>query len=148
VEAASEELQDRVFREIKMGTIFSTDRIALDSHFSVEIAGNRYYNWMRQELDRGAALSISYYKEEPVAFSITKPAANGVCDGIMGGVFAEHRNRGLGFLAIEATNQTAEKYGAKKIQTKVSSNNLPILRLHVSGGYEIVHMEEVLVKHV
>jgi hypothetical protein len=70
-----------------------------------------------------------------------------VYDAFLGGVFSEAANKGLGFLALYANMQSIRSQGGLKIITRVSSNNLPILRLHLQYGYDITDMNYILVKH-
>lgn len=144
---ADDFLMQKMLDEIQEGKIFSTDRIAIDPIFSPEIAGRRYCNWAKDEIEKGAKVSIAYYKDEPVAFGISKKIDENKYDAFLGGVFKESANKGLGFMAIQANNEMIILNGGKTIVTHVSSNNLPILRLHMQFGYEIKDMQYILVKH-
>ncbi len=147
VEKAEGELLDKILQEIETGTIFETDRIARDPHFSQEIAGRRYANWTKDELDRGAEAVISYYKGQPAAFGINSCSEGTVYDAFLGGVFTEAANKGLGFLALYANMESIRRQGGTRIVTRVSSNNLPILRLHMQYGYGITDMNYILVHY-
>jgi hypothetical protein len=147
VERAERDMLDKILAEIENAEIFETDRIARDPFFSKMIAGRRYANWTRDELDKGAEAVAAYYKEEPVAFGINMPSDGTVYDAFLGGVFSEAANKGLGFLALYANMQSIRSQGGLKIITRVSSNNLPILRLHLQYGYDITDMNYILVKH-
>lgn len=147
VRRAEGEVLDKILQEMEAGDIFETDRIARDPHFSKQIAGRRYANWTRDELDRGAEAVISYYKEQPVAFGINLRSEGTVYDAFLGGVFTESANKGLGFLALYANMESIRQQGGTRIVTRVSSNNLPILRLHMQYGYGITDMNYILIKH-
>lgn len=147
VNRAEGELLDKILQEIETGTIFETDRITRDPYFSQKIAGKRYANWTKDELNKGAEAVISYYKEQPVAFGINMCSDGTVYDAFLGGVFSEAANKGLGFLALYANMESIRSQGGTKIITHVSSNNMPILRLHMQYGYEITDMNYVLVRH-
>ena len=56
-------------------------------------------------------------------------------------------NKGLGFAALYANYVSIKNQGGRKIVTRVSSNNSPILRLHIQYGYVITNMNYILVKH-
>lgn len=144
---ADESILKKVLDEIREGSIFDTDRIARDPDFSKRIAGERYYNWSCDEIGRGAKTVVAYYKDEPVAFGINKIVGGTRYDAFLGGVFSKVQNRGLGFLALYANMESVRYQGGKIIETRVSSNNLPILRLHMQYGYEIKDMNYILVKH-
>lgn len=148
VEIATDKIKNKVLKEIAGGEIFSTDRIAIDPVFSKEIAGRRYYNWCIDAINKGASLEITYYKGEPIAFNInSQPDDKGVCDGLLGGVFAEALNRGLGFLVLYTELESCKSLGGKAVISTVSSNNLPILKLHIQYGFEIREMNYVMIKH-
>lgn len=147
VSRAEGEALDKILQEIETGDIFETDRIARDPYFSQQIAGMRYANWTKDELDRGAEAVISYYKKQPVAFGINLCSEGTVFDAFLGGVFTESANKGLGFLALYANMESIRQQGGTRIVTRVSSNNLPILRLHMQYGYGITDMNYILVKH-
>lgn len=148
VSTATEEIREKVLNEIFEGNIFSTDRIAIDPKFSRKLAGNRYCNWCRDAINKGASLEIAYYKNEPVAFNINaQPDDKRVCNGLLGGVFVEALNRGLGFLVLYTELESCKKLGGKAVISTVSSNNLPIMKLHMQYGFDIKEANYVLIKH-
>lgn len=140
-------IRNHVLDTIRSGSIFATDRIALDPLFSREMAGERYYNWVNDELERGARLVIAYYKDNPIGFGVNKNLGNNVYDAFLGGILPDAANKGLGFAALYANYVSISKQGGVKIVTRVSSNNPPILRLHMQYGYVTTSMNYVLVKH-
>jgi len=149
MERASGTALDAVLGEIRRGEIFDTDRIAQDKAFSVETAGKRYYNWCCDALDAGAFMGIIYYKDTPAAFNLAKEinGSSGVLDGILGGVLPEAARKGLGFLVVQCETEICRHYVASQYIAKASSNNMPILRLHLQFGYELRSMSYVLIKH-
>lgn len=148
LEEASDKALSQVLEIIKEGGVFQTDRIALDPVFSKEIAGRRYYNWSRDVLNNNGFMGVLYYKDELVAFNLSKPMAdNQIYDGIVGGLLPGKANHGLGFLVVHAENEICKYKHGKYCTTRVSTNNLPILRLHLSYGYDIKKMTYVLIKH-
>ena len=144
---ADEEDKENVLRNVKNGTIYQTDRIAVDPFFSKKIAGNRYYNWMRQLIEDDAKLSVIYYKDNVVAFAINKRIDDKTYEAVLGGCMPDYKNKGLGFLSVYATTHSIKLQGGTKIVTHVSSNNLPVLKLHLENGFKITNMEYVLIKH-
>ena len=54
ISSASPDMVERALLEMESGSVFTTDRIALDPLFSKEIAGKRYANWCRDEMEDGA----------------------------------------------------------------------------------------------
>lgn len=149
MEEASGKILERVLNEIQTGTIFETDRIALDPHFSKRIAGERYYNWTQDILSNDAFMGVLYYKDTPVAFNLSKPAKDrdDAYDGVLGGLLPEASEKGLGFLVVYGENQICKLNGRRYCIGRVSSNNMPILRLHLQFGYEVKSIVYVLIKH-
>ncbi len=149
IEAATNDLTKKVLDEIEDGSIFSTDRIALDPMFSKKIAGVRYANWCKDVIAMGADVEIAFYDNIPVAFNVSCPVKDrkGVYDGLVGGVFSEASNKGLGFLVVQCELESCLKKNGNLCLARVSSNNLPILRLHMLYGYDIIGMNYVLTKH-
>jgi len=138
--------QEMVLEKIKQGEIFKTDRIALDPLFSERHAGNRYYNWAKDEMDKNAELNIVLYKENPVAFSICR--GNGkVCSNLLGGNLESSGVTGMGFAGVYASHVYAEKKEYSLEETSVSSNNPSILKLHIMFGFKISDIKYVMVKH-
>lgn len=144
---ADPQLTERVLAEVSAGKIFKNDRIALDPFFSAEIAGKRYSNWIKDELERNAVIYIAKYKNVPVTFTVVKPVSETVYNSFLGGVFESEANKGFGFTGSIGIADKVAAMGGKKITTRVSSNNLPILRIHMNLGYEIQAMDSVFVKH-
>ncbi len=149
MEKANEEVLNRILQDIKKGEIFESDRIATDPYFSREIAGQRYYNWAQDILAGDAFMGVMYYKDTPVAFNLSKPykGKNDTYDGILGGVLPEYADKGLGFLVVYGENEICKLHGGRYCIGRVSSNNIPILRLHILFGYEVRSMTYVFIKH-
>ena len=147
MEQAEGSILDKALYDIRSGQIFTTDRVATDPYFSVEMAGRRYYYWCQDMLKQGAYMGILYYKNQPIAFNLSHQRENGLSDGLLGGVFPEAFNKGLGFLIVHGENEICKIHGGKICIGRVSSNNLPILRLHMQYRYEIRRISYVLVKH-
>ena len=144
---ADEREIEHVLNKIEDGTIFQTDRIALDPHYGNKIAGQRYCNWVKDLLPKGARICLATLKGKPVAFGINIDKDNGVSDAFLGGILDEKEGRGFGFLALYANLTAAKQHDNKKIVTNVSSNNPAIINLHLQYGFKISGMNYVLVKH-
>ena len=86
---------DYVISEINKG-IFSTDRIALDPYFGINVANNRYALWVQDEVQRGADIFFSYYNNQPIGFFLGKDLGNGNINGLLGGVFVGENTRYYG----------------------------------------------------
>ena len=149
MERANGKTLDYILNKIKYGDIFETDRIAVDSYFSKEIAGQRYFNWAKDVLTAGGFMAVLYYKDVPVAFNLSQISKynNSAYDGIVGGLLPAGKGKGLGFLVVHAENEICKLHNGKYCVGRVSSNNLPMLRLHLQFGYEVKSITNVLVKH-
>ncbi len=145
---ANEEQIGRILQEIESGSIFKTDRIALDPYFGNLMAGKRYSNWIQDLLKKDARMCIGYYKDIPVAFGVNQDKEGSVSDAVLGGVLSSETGVGLGFLSIYANLVSAIRHGNTKVKTHVSSNNPAIIHLHLQFGFQIGGMQYVLVKHL
>lgn len=149
ISPASRQLVDRALIEMESGRIFTTDRIALDPLFSKETAGRRYANWCRDEMAAGAEMEIAFYKGEPIAFNVSREMKErpGAFVGLMGGVFSQYMDSGMGFLLVHCEMEACKKNGGKWCLGTTSSNNMPSLRLHMRYGFDITCTQYVLIKH-
>ncbi|MCR5518548.1 MAG: GNAT family N-acetyltransferase [Lachnospiraceae bacterium] len=145
---ADEKENDFILQAISEGSIFSTDKVALDPYFGCEYAGKRYAYWTKDVLDQGAVLLCMKYKNQIVAFDVFIEKSENVAEAFLGGTIPEFSNSGLGFLAIYCITQFAKERGFKKLITGVSSNNVPILKLHEMFNYTVESMSYCLIKHL
>lgn len=145
---ASSGEQEWLLQTIRTGKIFTTDRVAMDSHFGLECAGRRYAYWAEDVLADGATLLLMKYKEKVISFDILVGRDNETVDAILGGLLPEFEASGLGFVGLYLISQWAKGENYKKIVTNVASNNLPILRLHELFGYGVDDLAYVLTKYL
>lgn len=136
-----------VLKELSSGSVFSSDRIALDSHFNVQIAGRRYSNWIKTILGNNGKLLVSKVGGNLAGF-VSVDFKDNYADAILGGALSSNKIPGMGVIAAYAGIQYAKKHGAKYIKTSVSSNNVPAIRINLSAGYEVVDTSYVLVRHI
>ena len=67
--ADSEDLK-MIYSVIKEG-VFSNDKIALDPKFSIDISGNRFYHWCRDEVESGqSSVYVVTYENKKIGFFI------------------------------------------------------------------------------
>lgn len=131
-----------------MKGIFDTDRIFLDKNFTPEKAAVRYINWINDELSRGSELYEISYKEKEIGFFTQKQINDNTYYPFLAGLYKEgHNIIGVGFSVLAKPIEDAVKKGGRYISTYVSSNNLPIVRLHVQLGFVPNHVYSVFVKH-
>lgn len=128
--------------------IFDTDRIFLDSEFSAEKAAQRYLNWINDERTRGTELFEILYKDTPIGFFTQKQVEENTYYPFLAGLYKESNAIiGVGFSVLAKPIEDAISKGGKFISTYVSSNNLPIVRLHIQLGFVPNHLYSVFVKH-
>lgn len=146
-EASQEEIEDTL-RRIEAGNMFTTDRIALDSHFSKEIAGKRYANWIRDLLKNGYVLYMKTYKCEVFGWSINNSSTSKKANAILGGNFQEKVWSGAGIAGLYIVIQIAKDHGSDIICGAASINNLRNVKLLLEFSYAIDYVEYVLIKHL
>lgn len=145
---ATEEEINRILTDVREGKVFQTDRISTDPTFSKAIADIRFYNWMEDLIQAGAAFVVARYKEKAVAFGINKPVDERLYDAVLGGMCPDAGVTGVGFSGIYANTMSVKEQGGARAVTRVSSNNLPMIRLHLTMGYQLQEFTYVLVRHV
>jgi len=136
---------ERLEREIKRG-IFTTDRIALDANFGIDVAAIRYINWINDEVRNGSEVFEILYKENPIGFFTLKNLSNGRYDGFLTGMYHSERNLGFGFSVLSKQIKELRKRQAKFCVSHISSNNLPIMRLCLSFGFSPTDIVYVMTK--
>lgn len=137
---------DYVISEINKG-IFSTDRIALDPYFGINVANKRYALWVQDEVQRGADIFFSCYNNQPIGFFLGKDLGNGNIDGLLGGVFVGENTRNYGGLYLFSSIKCFVEGTGKIDRTKVSSNNIRVLQLHLMFGRTVTNISNVFIRH-
>jgi len=139
---------DQIYTAIQQNGIFDTDRISLDPCMSVALAGQRYRNWVEQEIiNKTGEAHLVLYKSKNIGFSIIKKENETSYNSLLAGLFDKQKYGGLGFSVLYVPIIVAQQKGAKLIHATVSSNNLPSLKIHLALGYEIEDMTYVYIKH-
>ena len=138
---------DFVCNQIKKG-IFTTDRIALDKNFGIEISNLRYSNWVKDEYNNKNNIFEIAFGEKRVGFFGLKEKSKFTYEIFLGGIYVEMQNFGLGFSIItKAIEEVVSKQG-KQIITHISSNNIQIMRLYTQLGFSPIDIKNVLIKHI
>lgn len=145
--SASDEETEAVLAEIKRGSIFTTDRIATDPHFSKELAGQRYSLWINDLLAAGKAeMLITEYSGENIGFIVMENKGK-YYDPVISGLFEKYLSSGLGFVNNYCNNQYLISKNAKRSYSHISSNNFNNLKLAFLFETEIRKLTYVFVKH-
>lgn len=145
--ASDKEIED-ILHRIEKGDMFTTDRIALDPHFSKEIAGRRYVNWTRDLLKSGYILYIKWCKERAFGWNINNSSICKNATGTLGGNFQEKAWAGAGIAGIYLNLKVAQINGAESFESSISTNNVRNIRLHLSYGFTVSEIEYVAVRHL
>ena len=124
--------------------MFTTDRIYLDPYFGAEFSLNRYRNWMKTEYSKGTPIYELKYKTNSVGFIMCRKDAN-VTDALLGGIYENYQNRGLGILLPLVPYMMPDKIDWYR--TRISSNNLPVWKMYERLQYAITNFEYIFIKH-
>jgi hypothetical protein len=128
--------------------IFKTDRIALDTNFGIECSSKRFYNWILDETRKDSTVWHLKFKDQNIGFfGLKRIGQDGVFYPFLGGLYEEYSKSGLGFSILTKAADLVKKNNGKKIITFISSNNLPVLKLHLDLGFQIANIHNVFVRH-
>lgn len=147
VEEVFDKEREFILEQIREQNLFITDKIARDPFFEKGQSGKRYALWTKDLLQKGGKIFIVKYKRESIGFCINIEKKNKVFEAFLGGLFKQYENKGLGFLPLFGNEFSINLQGGQKVLTGVSSNNLPILKLHNQFGYFVDDIYYVLIKH-
>jgi hypothetical protein len=137
----------RTVTEMLTENIFTTDRVFLDPLLPFGTSCTRYKNWIMDLVNNSRAHLFLYYKDDiAVGFSLSLFNGDSVND-LLAGVFEPFLSSGYGFLMFDAALTSYSKSGFSKIETSISSNNLPIMKLYQVFGYALVSHNYVLRKY-
>lgn len=126
--------------------MFTTDRIYIDKNFGPQWSLNRYRNWIKTEYERKTNLCWMIFNGEKVGFRLYK-VVDGVYHGLLGGIFEEYQGKGLGMLtSLGGYLCSQNDSNIKKIETKISSNNMEVLKLYNYLDFRIDNIHNVFVK--
>lgn len=146
-EFADKQKIEEILSVVESGTMFTTDKVSVDPYFGPKMAGRRYSLWSMDVIKSGAKMLLAKYKGTIVGFDILVEHEKNIVEAFLGGVLPEFANRGFGFLPVYLISKAAKELGYKRIITGVSSNNLPILKIHEMFGFMIADTSYALIKH-
>lgn len=117
--------------------MFDTDRIALDPKFGPDIANKRYKNWIISlfNSDDSEVFSI-INNNNSIGFYIINVKSNSMRI-LLGGLYSKYKMFGLGYSLVVAPINLANSKNIKIIKGRISSNNLPVLKIYQEYGYFI-----------
>ena len=129
--------------------MFSTDRIHLDPLFGPEAGRIRYVNWIRSVMDVPDSVFFEFVRKGTrYGFALCRVQPGDVWDYLLGGVYEPYLNHGLGLLTPAAPFLYAKAAGVplKRVETSISSNNLPVVKLYQYLGYRLETLRYVYVR--
>lgn len=145
VRASSNDLE-LIFSELRCG-MFTTDRVAVDPKFGVELAGRRYAGWLSDGLARGSLIYRLSHKNLHVGFFVMESRTPLEWHATLGGIFPQHQRSGFGYFMNYLEIVTAMEHGAKRVYTTFSSNNVAVSAIHYALGYRLIQQQYVLIRH-
>jgi hypothetical protein len=129
--------------------MFCTDRIYLDYEFKPNLSQQRYKNWLTSEYYSGTKLYNIIIDDQLIGFVLFKET-NCEMEVILHGIYKKYQRNGLGrslaLFPLKYKNST--NCYIKQYSTKVSSNNIPIIKVFSKFNYEISNVQYVFVKHL
>ena len=147
-EEVTKELElDELLSKITPG-MFSTDRVSIDPYFGLEIGCTRYKNWIKDVFNnRSAIIENLFYKDVNVGFAMLKEEES--LKGLVGGLFSEYQDDGIGMLTPCMVPMYAKMKGitSKKVYAPISSNNKAVWELYEHLGFIPKQPHYVFVKH-
>jgi len=127
--------------------MFNTDRISLDQYFGKKKAMLRYKNWIRDEFnDNRSELYELVYQGDKVGFFLIKDNQKDEMDGLLGGIYTKFKGWGMGLSIIQKQIEIAIERNKKYWKGKISSNNIPVIKLYNLYGFEIYDIKYVFRK--
>jgi hypothetical protein len=136
---------EQLLKEVDRG-MFNSDRVFIDPFFDNTLARRRYYNWLKDELERGSLFFKYMYKGKTVGFNALKDKGQGVYDAYLGGLYSEYQKSGLGSAIF--VSDIVKDLGGKCVVTNVSSNNMKQVKNLLQKGFVITSSYHVFVKHL
>lgn len=140
------EEQNEILNQVRKG-LFFTDRISLDEHFGIDVASNRYSNWILDELSGSAELYSVTLENQMVGFFAYKETLPQTSYPFLIGLFPEFRSKGLGSSLVAESLITSIEHGCSVSETVVSSNNPAVIRCQESVGSFMHGIRYVFVRH-
>jgi hypothetical protein len=133
--------------ELESG-IFENDRISCDEKFGKQKAARRYINWIEDEMRANSEVFKVLHNDQSLGFFTLKETDNGNYYPFLAGLYSKYSNSGLGGGLITLPILEVQKRGGSRVSTIISSNNMAVLRTHISLGYTIINSHYVFVKHL
>lgn len=127
--------------------MFNTDRISLDEYFGKKKAIYRYKNWIKDEFKNDKSeLYELIYQDKKIGFFLIEDIQKNSIDSLLAGIYTKFKGIGLGFSIIQKPIEIAIERNKKYLKTKISSNNISVIKLYSLYGFEIYDIKYVFTK--
>lgn len=137
--------KQRILKNID-NDMFETDRISLDKTFGREIANKRYRNWINDLSSETHLIYVLVDKTVDVGFFVVSANSSKIANIPLGGIYSDHKKKGYGIDLVYLPMIISKQLNCIFSQTKVSSNNKPILDIYMHFGYSIKNIHYVFTK--
>ena len=127
--------------------LFINETIAVDPHFSIELANKRFIGMIGDEIERGSVAYKLEYRGKIIGFFILSKRNDGDIFAVLGGIYPEYQRVGFGTLMNYFEINEAIRLGAKKTYSAFSSNNHGANAVHMEMGYTLDRLEYIFIKH-
>ena len=118
--------------------MFDTDRFYLDPAFDNSVSSLRYKNWIRYEFyNKSVFLASLIVEGDEIGFFLMTKIDDNKYSSTLAGIFSQFKNSGLGIAAIGKPIFWAYDNKIDKILSRISSNNILSLKVHLELGYKI-----------
>jgi len=127
--------------------MFTTNRISLDEYFWGKKAMFRYRNWIKDEFKNDKSeLYELISQDKKIGFFLIKNIQKNNIDCLLAGIYTRFKGKGLGFSIIQKPIEIAISRNKKYLKAKISSNNIPVIKLYSLYGFEIYDIKYVFRK--
>lgn len=141
-----EDQSSRVTDRVHAG-MFDTDRIYLDPRFGADQAARRYVNWIHDEIDAGATLFETVYKDQPTGFFLFREGRARTGLSVLSGLYDRVNTPGMGLVLLYLILEEGARRKMARISSRISANNLAVVKTHAALGFSVVDIQYVFVKH-
>ena len=146
IEAADKNHLENLRKEI-LGLLFRSDRISLDPSELRSRSGIRYWNWICDEIARGATVRILRSPKRELGFFTFRKLNDQSAEVALSGTFGDKTSPTAGLLLQNAILETCYRENVRLLKSSISSNNISAIRVCLAAGYEIVDCEYVFTRN-
>jgi len=126
--------------------MFHTDRIYVDPKLKFGTSCKRYKNWMMDLVGKPDYHLFLYYDDKtPIGFGLVCfDNLNKKVYVVLEGIFTKYQHMGYGSKMFDVALTSYAQKGFESLETCISSNNFPIIKIDLLFGYSIIDEVYVL----